>query len=288
MPAGIFFQPYLFLAAVIAYGFPALVIREMSVRWNLGIFGIVVMGLAYGIYNEGICAKTLLMNTNVPIPSFDGYVRFTINWAWALLILVWHALHAILYPIVLVGYFFPKAKGAQWLTNRQKNIFIIIFSLLGILMFFTTPGVNASPIYLPVFGGGIVSLVFLARHIPQGPRITFAHQSVSWFPILSGFIFHVLYLLGLSILGAIKAPLFILLIYAFVILVFFYQVLKKKGLLNLPALAVFASGDYIGVGFFPIFRALKIGAAEIWITNLLLLAGLIGITFLIIQKLKKV
>ncbi len=286
IPASIFFQPHIFLLVVIAYGFPVLVIREMSVRWNLGIFGIIVMGLAYGLYNEGICAKTLLMNENVPIPSFDGYVRFTFNWAWATLILVWHALHSILYPIVIVSYFFPKVRKEKWLRNWQKNTVMALFSLLGLLSFFTTPKVNASPIYIPIFFVAIVSIIFLARCIPQGPQIEFLPQPVTWFPALGGFVFQTMCLLGLSILGSIKAPLFVLLIYALGILVFFYQFLKKKGLLKLPALVVFVLGDYMSVGFFPIFRAIKMGINEIWITNSLLLVGLMGIIFLTIQKSK--
>ncbi len=56
IPASVFFHPYVFFMTVLVYGLPVLAIRELSIRWNLGILGILIFGVAYGIYNEGICA----------------------------------------------------------------------------------------------------------------------------------------------------------------------------------------------------------------------------------------
>ena len=46
-----FFIPPVFIAFIIAYGLAALLIRELAVKWKLGIEGIFILGLAYGIYN---------------------------------------------------------------------------------------------------------------------------------------------------------------------------------------------------------------------------------------------
>ncbi len=283
MPASIFFQPHIFLSLMIVYGLPALLIRELSIRWDLGVFGIFVMGLAYGIYNEGICAKTLLMNNHVPVPTFDGYAVWTVNWAWGVLILVWHALHAILYPVVLVSCLFPSVKSRQWLHGRQMAWAVSLILISGSIMFFTTPRIKVAFLYLPLFLGAIIALVFLARYIPQGPQIKFSSSKMSWKLVFAGFIFYAMYLAGLSILGKMHATFWILLIYALAVLVLFYQWLKKTTAFTLPALTIFVLGDYTGVGFFPIVQALKRGAPEIWATNILLLFMLIISAFVIMR-----
>src|SRR5689334_20634057 len=73
IPPQQFFFPPLYLAFVLLYGLPTLVAREIAVRRTLGWGGIFILGLAYGILNEGIASKTLLMAQNVPMPSFDSY-----------------------------------------------------------------------------------------------------------------------------------------------------------------------------------------------------------------------
>ena len=45
----------------------------VSLRRQLGLAGLFVLGLVYGIFNEGIIAKTFYLATNVPINKFDGY-----------------------------------------------------------------------------------------------------------------------------------------------------------------------------------------------------------------------
>ena len=89
-----FFSELLIL--LIIYGCAVLLIRELSVRWRLGLIGIFILGLAYGFYNEGIVTKTLLLSKTIPMNNFIYPTKFGINWAWALFINVWHALHAVL------------------------------------------------------------------------------------------------------------------------------------------------------------------------------------------------
>ena len=108
LPASQFFQPqvYVFLATV-GYGFPILLLREFAVRRRLGLAGLFMLGLVYGIFNEGILARTFYLASNVPIKTFDGYgYVFGVAIPWAITISIWHALHSFVYPIVAVSYFF--------------------------------------------------------------------------------------------------------------------------------------------------------------------------------------
>ncbi len=43
-------------------------------RWRLSTRGIVLLGLTYGILNEGLVAQTLVRYDHVPIDRFDRYI----------------------------------------------------------------------------------------------------------------------------------------------------------------------------------------------------------------------
>jgi hypothetical protein len=50
-----FLQPVPFLLVTLTYGVPVLVIRELAVARKLNDMGLILLGLAYGILNEGLC-----------------------------------------------------------------------------------------------------------------------------------------------------------------------------------------------------------------------------------------
>lgn len=113
-----------------------LVIRDTVVEWRLGIASIVMLGLAYGIYNEGIVAKTLL-HAEVPVPSFNHYAFFGgVNFSWLVSILIWHACHSVLYPILLTFVLWPGTAEQLWLGRKTKICFLAISGLVGTLIFF--------------------------------------------------------------------------------------------------------------------------------------------------------
>ena len=69
----------------IGYGFAVLLLREQAVRMRAGGISILLLGLIYGIYNEGIIAKTFLRVHGVPIKTFDSYGLYEgVETGWAI------------------------------------------------------------------------------------------------------------------------------------------------------------------------------------------------------------
>ena len=68
-----FVQPVPFLLVTLTYGVPVLVIRELAVARKLNDAGLILLGLAYGILNEGVLAKTLTLSDGPPLQDFAGY-----------------------------------------------------------------------------------------------------------------------------------------------------------------------------------------------------------------------
>lgn len=267
LPPSLFFQPHVFLGTIIVYGLAVLIIRELAVKWELGIEGLFVLGIAYGIYNEGVCAKTLLMAKNVPIDAYDGYkLLFGINFAWAILIVVWHSLHSIIYPILIVAYIYPYAHKSSWLNRKWAVLFTALVVSMGIFMFFANPGFRAAVIYLPAFVTIITFLVFLSKLVPKALALDLPLQPASLRSAFLGFCFFS-YIFGSIILAAIKVPIFFLCIYAVLIIFVFYEVLKHKKHLSLQALVLFALGNIMADALFSLLGGVVKGSSEIVIMS---------------------
>jgi branched-subunit amino acid transport protein len=77
-----------------------------------------LLGLAYGFLNEGLLAQTLIRFEHVPISNFDHYVYVGgVNLSRAALIVPWHALMAVLFPLTLLDFWFPSCARVRCLSQ---------------------------------------------------------------------------------------------------------------------------------------------------------------------------
>lgn len=83
------------------YGPPVLLAREAGLRWRKWWASGLLLGLAYGIVNEGLAAGTLF-NPNAAATLASGlaeYGRFAgVSWVWAVRIDIVHTLWSALPP----------------------------------------------------------------------------------------------------------------------------------------------------------------------------------------------
>jgi hypothetical protein len=132
-----FFSPAL-IFLIIGYGLPILVIREFVVKYNLSYLGIFILGIAFGIFNEGLGAKTMIISQKLPVDSFDAYgILFGISFPWSLWIAVWHAVASVLIPILLMHYLYPQVRSTQLIGAKTSVFLFLITILLGSVLFFT-------------------------------------------------------------------------------------------------------------------------------------------------------
>jgi hypothetical protein len=248
IPAPIFFQPITFLLLIITYGLPVLIIREVSVRLNFKIVPIITLGLAYGILNEGIFAKTLLFKTHATIPTFDNYgYLWGINFSWTVIVLLFHACHSVLYPILIVHFFYPNSSPGPWISKRWTALITLPVIYLGFLFFFNN--YSGSIFYLLFFIATIVILFSIAYFLPydkkdDGQKTKFSLQPVFW-----GFAFAFFYI-GSFILSGMKVNLFFFFIYCTLVLFGTSTLLKKKNWFTLSSLLLFGLGDYMAFSLF--------------------------------------
>ncbi len=242
------FSPVVFIFLLIFYSVPVLIMREIALRNKLGLLGLFVLGLAYGVINEGVVARTLfLTGENMFIESFRQYDHFGINFPWVFFIIPWHALCSVIYPVMLVHAMYPEEKERSWLSIRQMWIWGLIVVVLGSVTFFNTDKYMGIPAgYLVLAWASVVLLVLLALKCKQ--RIwMYEVGDVKYIrgPIMLGGVSS-LWLVLTMILAGVGAPWYVHLIYQIVFFSGIYALLKRKRWINIRDLAHFAIGHYSG------------------------------------------
>ncbi|MDO8497295.1 MAG: hypothetical protein Q7S61_02000 [bacterium] len=250
-PPIIFFQPLVFFVFLLIYGTIALLIREISIKWKLGLFGLIILGIAYGIFNEGIVAKTLLFAEHVPIPTYDHYgIFFGINFAWFSYITFFHSLHSVIFPILLVYFLFPTVSQTRWVGGKKLALLSGLGLLAGVGLFTNKDSYHADPIYLGVFALMIGALVLLAYFLPKTLQIR-EEGEFRWKSWIMGVVTFPLYL-GMFVISNQKLPLLLYSLYFIVSLFGVYYLLKKLKMYDVTSFLLFGMGSFMFLGFLAI------------------------------------
>lgn len=148
------------------YGCGVILIREASVRWQKGWPTILLLGIAYGILEEGVAAHTFFDPVNSTVGNLGSYGRFLgVDFTWAIAISIFHAVFSISLPILITRILWPKMNNVRLL--RKKGLAAIFF-----LYIFTLVVLDAIIPYRPpliysvalFFSAGILSII--AKSLP--------------------------------------------------------------------------------------------------------------------------
>ncbi|OGS63410.1 MAG: hypothetical protein A3K59_06145 [Euryarchaeota archaeon RBG_19FT_COMBO_69_17] len=118
------------------YGSGVLVMRETAVRWNLGWAGILVLGAAYGIIEEGLAVKSFFDPAWMDLGTLAWYGRWLdTNWVWAIWLTMYHAIISIAVPIFLVDTIWPQTRGRRLTSDRGYAVAVLILAAATGFMF---------------------------------------------------------------------------------------------------------------------------------------------------------
>jgi hypothetical protein len=277
---------------LLAYSFPLLIIRELAWRWQLAAPGIFLLGLAYGIVNEGLLAQTLVRSEHVSISNFDHYLYAAgINFSWMCLIVPWHALLAIVFPLTLVACWFPACAQVAWLGNR---VFAWLTAILVAAVAFVALVRTPRP-QMHVFLAAIAVLVFVASLFRNrmGAGYTFAlhGSSETWSQpgrvrrvrqndrqmraLQFGVMFYSVFFLGTILLAAARVPSVVFLIAVMALLLGFAWLARRQEFRLQPAAAHLALGSYIAASGFSFLGAILHHSLERAVTTSFLAVGFV-------------
>lgn len=132
-------NPINFIANTLIYGSGAILIREVARRRGLGWTSILLLGAAYGVFEEGLVVNTwanpwlpqICVVTNGVADGICDYSRVGgINLVWAASLTFFHAVISITVPILLVELLFPRRAALPWLRRKAPVVFVLFEALV--------------------------------------------------------------------------------------------------------------------------------------------------------------
>jgi len=209
-------QPWiLLLLLTMGYGFPILVIREIIIRKNLGLLGIFFLGIIYGLYNEGLVARTIFNHFHAPIDTFAVYgLVENIRIPWTLTITFWHALHALIYPLAFVHYLYPTHSQESWIGKKTAWFLAILVLAFGSVVFFLPSSEKISGQlnhYIFMILSCLV-LWFISKKM-YAPKISYTETPFSWRKIGFGILLYLIITFVPILFAGLKLPLVLFIIY---------------------------------------------------------------------------
>ncbi|MFX0069746.1 MAG: hypothetical protein ACFFAO_01520 [Candidatus Hermodarchaeota archaeon] len=172
-PAVAWLNPVTILLLVALYGFGALLVRELLIRWDKGPEGwstILLLGLVYGIIEEGLYLMSFFNPNWEDVGPLGSYGRaLGVNWVWVVELAIFHMIFSITIPIMLTHIAFPQVKEESWLSKKAFFLVVAIFILCGpIWMLFVISTYNYIPGIAEYIAFLIIAviLVVLAKKAP--------------------------------------------------------------------------------------------------------------------------
>ena len=125
-----------YLLVLPMYGFGALFIRELSRRTGRGWPTILILGVAYGVVEEGL-GDMSLFNPNFLGQHLLSYGNlFGIGWPWWFFVLTLHAVWSIGVSIALAEALFARHGPYPWLGRTGLVVSGVVFGLGVVLVHF--------------------------------------------------------------------------------------------------------------------------------------------------------
>ena len=107
------------------YGPGVVIVREVALRRRMGTIGIVLLGAAYGVIEEGIACKSFFDPNWPDLGIYSWYGRFIgVNWPWMLELIVYHAVFSIMVPILIAETLLNEVRGEAWISFYSYWTFI--------------------------------------------------------------------------------------------------------------------------------------------------------------------
>jgi len=189
-PLNEFVNPFAWAVLTLLYGGGAVIARELVVRWQRGWWSLFALGVAYGVFEEGIVVRSFFDPNWMDLANLAHYGRVGgVNWVWSLHLSLFHALISIAASVAFVEALYPGQRRESWVQRRLwwwgAWLGVAIVAVLG-------PYLNpydAPDLHLVLTWGLVIALVGLARVLPPRRERTVQEPRVGpWRFLVVGFL----------------------------------------------------------------------------------------------------
>ncbi|WP_194837063.1 hypothetical protein [Nocardia sp. XZ_19_369] len=196
-----FVQPLRVVAIVCFYGAGVLLIREVAQRWRLSGWGIVLLGCAFALIEEGLALQTIFNPIGMDGEPVHGNA-LGVNWFWAVVVCGYHVVWSVLLPIAVVHLVFPHSSRSPWLSRRSAGVLAVVFAC-GTALFLAI-SLLRSDFRLPLGHAAVTivvaaGLVWASKRCRGNGRVAVAGRvpkpkGVALFGVVAGTVWFVLFL----------------------------------------------------------------------------------------------
>lgn len=123
-----FIQPFGLIFIPLLYGSSAILIREILARRRLGWGNALLLGAAFGVFQEALIVQTWynFMAKSSPSHSNGFYgVWLGTNWVWAFDLTIYHAVISVTIPLIWLTLIFPQRAMRPALRRRGVILFLL-------------------------------------------------------------------------------------------------------------------------------------------------------------------
>jgi hypothetical protein len=171
---------------------------------------------------------------------------------WAIFILFWHALHSVLYPLLLCQWIFPATAGRRWFATGRARwlLYLLLTGLAGLCaLYFLNPVRNGLDLFLVYAAASLglagIALVFCKEQTALRSTVPANH---SLKPALWGGCALLFYVL--QFWSPRHIPFSLYLAASAAIIVFAAVQMARAAWRPLPDLLLFGLGDYLSFALF--------------------------------------
>jgi hypothetical protein len=151
------------------YGPGVLLAREAFVRWRPGWAGMVLLGTAYALLEEGTALSTMFNPAASVVGTQGFYGHFVgVNWVWAFGVSGIHIVLSVGLPILLLGLALPETRGRSLLHGRGIGWAVGIYAVDIVALAAIVGYWRVAPVLL-VAAAVLALLLYAAAHaLPKG------------------------------------------------------------------------------------------------------------------------
>jgi hypothetical protein len=161
-----FINPVTFITEALLYGCGAILVRELVIRWRKGWPSMLLLGFAYGIYEEGLVVQSFFDPGWHDLGALAVYGRlWGVNWVWAEHLTIYHAVISILASVVFVQAFYPDRRTESWVVSRRW-LFANCIGLLSVYALWSAFNKYDAGLWKPASALAIIALAVAARLAP--------------------------------------------------------------------------------------------------------------------------
>ena len=130
------------LLGMLFYGLQVAIIADLMARYRLRWRTLFLIGLVYGIFEEGFAVQTIL---SPGPPEFGNVLRVLgLNVTWGVYITIFHAIISVLSSILIIGLIWPARISRSFLQRRHYGVVIpLLTAIYSLFILFETS------VYLP-------------------------------------------------------------------------------------------------------------------------------------------